>query len=126
VLAPAARVTVRVRRGERSWPLTLTWMLTEEEFLPVACPSCGGLAPLVAGRERLACHSYAPRPGQVSPSSPATPGPATVQPVREVTPPVSRPSPNRRPPVPADSGAEAASRGAPTRRRSVPPRAGAA
>jgi hypothetical protein len=127
VLAPAARLTVRVRRGERSWPLALTWLLTEEEFLPVACPSCGGLTPLVAGRDRLACRSCGPRPGHVPPSSSATPGPTTVQPVVELTPPVSRPSTSGRAPVPAVSGGpEAASCVVPTRRSSVPPRAGAA
>jgi hypothetical protein len=127
VLAPAARVTVRVRRGERSWPLPLTWLLTEEEFLPVACPSCGGLAPLVAGRERLACRGCGPRPGHVSPSSSGTPGPATAEPVVEVTPPVSRPSANRRAPVPTDPGGpEAAAGVVPARRSSAPPRAGAA
>lgn len=127
VLAPAARVTVRVRRGERTWPLALTWLLTEGEFLPVACPSCGGLAPLVAGRERLACRSCAPRPGHLSPPSSAMPGPATEQPVVEAAPPVSRPSTSGPAPAPAGSGArEAAACVAPPRRRSVPPRAGAA
>jgi hypothetical protein len=127
VLAPAAHLTVRVRRGERSWPLPLTWLLTEEELLPVRCPSCGALAPLVAGRERLACRSCGPQPGQVSRSSPATPGPATVPPVVEVTPPAGRPSANRRAPAPTGSGGpEAPAPVVSSHRGSTPPQTGAA
>jgi hypothetical protein len=125
VLAPAARVTVRVRRGERSWPLALTWLLTEEKFVPVACPSCGGLAPLVAGRERLACRGCGPRPGHVSPSSSAAPGPATVRTAVEVTPPVTRPSTKGRAPVPVDSEEPEPACLVPARRSTVPPPAGA-
>jgi hypothetical protein len=47
--------------------------------------------------------------------------------VAEVTPPVSRPSANRRAPVPTDPGGpEAAAGVVPARRSSAPPRAGAA
>ncbi len=73
VLAPAARLCVRVRRGERGWPLTLTWLLTEDGFAPVPCPGCGGLAPLVAGRERLGCRSCMPRSAEATPATERAP-----------------------------------------------------
>lgn len=61
VLVPAMRLPLLVRRGAGSYPLELTWLLPVGEFAPVACPSCGEPAPLVAGRQRLGCEACMPR-----------------------------------------------------------------
>ena len=59
---PAMVLPVVIHRGQRSFPLTLVWWLQLEEFSPVACPSCGAAAPLVASRDRLACRICRPNP----------------------------------------------------------------
>ncbi|MDP9387118.1 MAG: hypothetical protein M3Q48_04135 [Actinomycetota bacterium] len=57
VLVPALRLPVVVRRGTRSYPLTLSWLLWARCFAPLPCPSCRSITPLNAGRHRLGCHA---------------------------------------------------------------------
>ncbi len=59
---PAMVLPVVIHRGQRSFPLPLVWWLQLDAFAPVACPSCGALAPLVAARDRLACRICRPNP----------------------------------------------------------------
>lgn len=91
VAVPAFRLPVLVRRGASTYPLELTWLLPVGEFAPVACPLCGGSAPLVAGRQRLGCEACLPRPATVPPAA---------------LPPAARPSREPRPRQP-DSGSPA-------------------
>lgn len=79
---PALTVLATVRRGERSYPLALTWLLGGPGLRTPACPQCGALAPLVAGRERLGCSACQPRravaagePPERVRKPPATPAP---------------------------------------------------
>ncbi len=55
VFVPALSFAVVVRRGEREYPLALTWLLTPARFAPLSCPRCGDDATLIAGRTELAC-----------------------------------------------------------------------
>ena len=55
LLVPALHLPVWVRRGEARLPMALCWCLPVGAFLPVGCPRCGTVAPLVAGREALGC-----------------------------------------------------------------------
>ena len=76
---PALRLPGEVRRGERRYPLTLTWIPAAADFLPVACPSCGRAAPLDAGKTALGCIScHTKIPAQPAPPAerhaPAPPG----------------------------------------------------
>ena len=80
---PALTVLATVRRGERSYPLALTWLLGGPGLRAPACPQCGALAPLVAGRERLGCSACQPRkavtvgePPEQAPKPPAIRQPA--------------------------------------------------
>lgn len=61
VHCPAFDVPLVVRRGERTYPLTLTWLLPHASFAGVRCPGCGAEQPLVAGRTKLGCHACLPR-----------------------------------------------------------------
>jgi hypothetical protein len=56
VLVPALSLPVDVRRGDRRYPLTLTWLLPAATFAAPRCPSCGRNSPLLAGKDRLGCH----------------------------------------------------------------------
>ena len=58
---PALRVPADVRRGDRRYPMTFDWLLPAGAFSPVRCPSCGGDAPLVAGKQKLGCERCLPR-----------------------------------------------------------------
>lgn len=57
LLAPALRLELDVRRGERRYPLVCTYLLDGQAFLPLRCPNCGAPSPLVAGRTELGCLS---------------------------------------------------------------------
>lgn len=52
----------RVRRGARRYPLELVWLAGGAGFANLRCPGCDGVGELVAGRERLGCHTCLPRP----------------------------------------------------------------
>lgn len=62
VHCPALDVPLIVRRGERAYPLTLTWLVPHSAFVAVRCPGCGAEEPLVAGRSHLGCRSCLARP----------------------------------------------------------------
>jgi len=91
VLAPALEVPVTVRRGQRAYPLLLTWALPLRRFLPSPCPHCAAASSLVAGRERIGCTECLPRPATIT--APAVEPPRAAAPA--VAPPVAarQPSP---------------------------------
>lgn len=62
VMVPALHLPVWVRRGERTWPLALVWLLPVADFAALPCPHCGAAAALVAGRLRLGCRACLPPP----------------------------------------------------------------
>jgi len=62
VFVPALSFGVSVRRGERRYPLALTWLLPAACFAPLRCPRCRDRSTLVAGRSELACRSCAAPP----------------------------------------------------------------
>lgn len=66
ILTPALELPVTVRRGQRAYPLLLTWALPLRRFLPNACPHCAAASPLVAGRERLGCTECLPRAATIT------------------------------------------------------------
>jgi hypothetical protein len=84
---PAFVLSVEVLRGQRRFPLTLTWLPLAEELAPVRCPSCDAAQPLVAGKDRLGCTSCMPRAASRDASTPAA------------APAASRPAPARRGPA---------------------------
>jgi hypothetical protein len=61
VLVPALSLPVDVRRGDRRYPLTLTWLPPAATFAAPRCPSCGRNSPLLAGKDRLSCHDCMPQ-----------------------------------------------------------------
>jgi hypothetical protein len=71
VAVPALSMPVSVRRGDRAFPLTVTWVPGGVGFLPLRCPHCGDSSPLVAGRDRLGCRTCIPRPAvEPAPTAP--------------------------------------------------------
>jgi len=99
LFVPALQLEVAVRRGDRRFPLALTWWLTPAEFSPLRCPACGSGSPLVAARDRLGCRTCVePRTqpaaavGQeAAPAEPAAPGTADPPPAQPVPPPATEP-----------------------------------
>jgi hypothetical protein len=79
---PAFVLSVEVLRGQRRFPLTLTWLPLAEELAPVRCPSCDAAQPLVAGKDRLGCTSCMPRAVSRDTSTPATPAAPRPAPAR--------------------------------------------
>ena len=71
---PALRVPADVRRGDRRYPMAFDWLLPAGAFSPVRCPSCGGDAPLVAGKQKLGCERCLPRTPRPSAPVPGGPG----------------------------------------------------
>ncbi len=103
---PALRVSADVRRGDRRFPMTFDWLLPAGAFAPVHCPSCGGDAPLVAGKQKLGCERCLPRtPGpSVSPAGKAPPAakahpPAPTPTTAKATPAARSPRPASVPPA---------------------------
>ena len=86
---PAVRLTVDVRRGARRYPMELDWLLPAGVFAQPPCPSCGAVAPLVAGKSGLGCFvCAAPKPAPAVPR----PAPAPSPKVRDApSPPPSTP-----------------------------------
>jgi len=62
VMVPAYAIAAEVRRGARRYPLELVWLAGGAGFAHLRCPGCDGDGELVAGRERLGCHTCLPRP----------------------------------------------------------------
>jgi hypothetical protein len=75
MLVPALRVPADVRRGMRRYPMYFDWLLPAGAFAPARCPSCGGEAPLVAGKLKLGCETCLP----AKPAAPV-PAPAPAKP----------------------------------------------
>ena len=113
---PALIVPITVRRGARSYPAELAWVLTLGTYLTPCCPSCWAHEPLVAGRERLGCRAcLRPRPGTSD-----EPG---LEPTVQVA---ATPSPGPTPEQssdgsPSHNGAEPTGNGAEPPPRSEPP-----
>lgn len=87
MLVPALRVPADVLRGARRYPMCFDWLLPAGSYAPVRCPSCGGEAPLVAGKLTLGCEACLPPKPAVVPAAPgpaplAAPGPPASQSAR--------------------------------------------
>ena len=103
MLVPALRVPADVLRGMRRYPAYFDWLLPAGAYAPTRCPSCGGEAPLVAGKLKLGCETCLPpavaAPAVAAPAvaAPAAAGPAG--PARPVSgaPRGARPAPAARP-----------------------------
>ena len=105
---PGLRVSVDVRRGDRRYPMIFDWLMPAGAFAPVRCPSCGGEAPLVAGKLKLGCETcLPPTPAAaatpVSAAPPAVPGPAARPPAASR--PVPGPARRESGPAERESGA---------------------
>ena len=94
---PALRVPADVRRGDRRYPMTFDWLLPAGAFSPVRCPSCGGDAPLVAGKQKLGCERCLPRTPGPSVSSPAAKASPAASPAKAPLP-APAPAPAKAPP----------------------------
>jgi hypothetical protein len=110
IAVPALRIPVDVRRGDRRYPMTFDWLLPAGTFAPVRCPSCGGEAPMVAGKQKLGCETCLP-PRAAEPAAGPAAGPAArAAGAPKAAPPKSAPAqqpapppataPVRKPPVP--------------------------
>lgn len=128
---PGLRLRARVRRGDRPYPLALTWVPAAGDFLDVRCPACARHAPLDAGKARLGCISCHTKPRTVpaapAPTPPVKPGPAkpsaTEPPAPNpaaLPPPEAPASPARTPARPARTPARPAR--APAQRQPAEPR----
>lgn len=97
VEVPALRLPTDVRRGDRRYPMTFDWLLPAGAFAPVRCPSCGGEAPLVAGKQKLGCQTCLPPRAEAAPVPPAKAarpaGPATAAAKEKAAAPQPRPAP---------------------------------
>ena len=116
MLVPALRVPADVLRGTRRYPAYFDWLLPAGAYAPTRCPSCGGEAPLVAGKLKLGCETCLP-------PKPAAAAPAAAAPA--AAPAAARPSaavPGRAGPARPVSGAPRGARPAPAA-RPVPPQA---
>src|SRR5260370_7343017 len=94
MLVPALRVPADVLRGDRLYPMCFDWLLPAGAYAPVRCPSCGGEAPLVAGKLKLGCEACRPPPKPAV--APPSPTPARGHP----PPPARKPPPPPGPPAP--------------------------
>jgi hypothetical protein len=110
---PALRLPTDIRRGDRRYPMTFDWLLPAGAFAPVRCPSCGGEAPLVAGKQKLGCETCLPPRVESVAAPPAKAGAKAAQPAT-----ASQPPPKSK--VPPKARTTTAS---PPREPVVPPRA---
>lgn len=85
---PAYRTPAVVRRGVRTYPLSVLYTPITSSFLVPVCPSCGDSARLVAGKAHLGCQECLGLTGVEEDASAAAPGAA---PVADLTPPVDVP-----------------------------------
>jgi hypothetical protein len=107
MLVPALRVPADVLRGTRRYPAYFDWLLPAGAYAPTRCPSCGGEAPLVAGKLKLGCETCLPPKPAVAASAAAAPAaagpsaaaPGPAGPARPVSgaPRGARPAPAARP-----------------------------
>lgn len=141
VEVPALSLAVQVRRGARTYTLTLRFIPAARWFAPIRCPHCGASDALVAGRERLGCRAClspssaetrpdprssqhpspeglgAPVPGAAPPSPPAPAPPRPPSPTSTTSGSGGSPAPQTHGP----SAQRPASRAAGARRASSPP-----
>lgn len=94
---PAIRLRADVWRGNRRYPMVFDWLLPAGDFAPVRCPSCGGEAPLVAGKQNLGCETCLPPRAEPAPKSAAPGKPAPAKAHEETT--FAKPAPAK--PAPA-------------------------
>ena len=82
MLVPALRVPADVLRGMRRYPACFDWLLPAGAYAPTRCPSCGGEAPLVAGKLKLGCETCLPPKPAAAPAAaaPAATAPAATRP----------------------------------------------
>jgi hypothetical protein len=112
VAVPSYSVAAVVRRGARAHPISLDYVPLLSSYFPLACPSCGSEAILVAGKDRLGCRScMAPAPLPVL-------APSTNQP-HDRTPRESEAKPAPLPPPPSDTPTPSTSRSRPTPARTT-------
>jgi hypothetical protein len=119
MLVPALRVPADVLRGTRRYPMCFDWLLPAGAYAPVRCPSCGGEAPLVAGKLKLGCEACLPPKPAVAPASPR---PSSLEPAGGHTPPAAAKPPAAAGPAaaPGPAGSAASAAGAPRGARSAP------
>ena len=106
----ALRLQAEVRRGERRYPLRLTWLPAAGDFTDVRCPTCGVHAPLDAGKTKLgciACQTKAPT------AKAATPVKASTSANTSLSQPSSSPGPEATGPEATGPRPTAPPRGAP-------------
>lgn len=125
---PALRLPTDVRRGDRRYPMTFDWLLPAGAFAPVRCPSCGGEAPLVAGKQKLGCETCLPSRAETVPAPPADAGARAARPAAPAASAAKEkaaaPQPQPTPKVPPTPRVPAKARAAsPPRKPVVPPRA---
>jgi hypothetical protein len=94
---PAIRLRADVWRGNRRYPMIFDWLLPAGDFAPVQCPSCGGEAPLVAGKQYLGCETCLPAHAEPAPK-PTAPGKPTPAKAHE-EPASAKPAPTTPAPV---------------------------
>jgi hypothetical protein len=125
MLVPALRVPADVLRGMRRYPAYFDWLLPAGAYAPTRCPSCGGEAPLVAGKLKLGCETCLPPKPAAAPAAaaPAATAPAATAPAA-TAPAATRPAAAPGPAGPARpvAGAPRGARPAPAA-RPVPPQA---
>jgi hypothetical protein len=106
--------------------MTFDWLLPAGAYAPVRCPSCGGEAPLVAGKAKLGCETCLPQiPAAAAapvPAAPAVPGPAARAPAAS-GPRAPAASGPRSGPASGDAQPESGGRQPASRRAPAPPRA---
>lgn len=124
VEVPALRLLASVRRGDRRYPMTFDWLLPAGAFAPVRCPSCGGEAPLVAGKQKLGCEVCLPPRADPAPAPSARAQPAAKTPPPAKAAPGAKAAPARQPAAQAKAApaATAPKTGAPAAEAVVPPR----
>lgn len=123
---PALRLPTDVRRGDRRYPMTFDWLLPAGAFAPVRCPSCGGGAPLVAGKQKLGCETCLPPrvESAAPPSAKAGAGAKAAQPSAAATAPTKEKATASQPrPTPKVPPKARTARASPPREPVVPPRA---
>jgi len=122
---PALRLPTDVRRGDRRYPMTFDWLLSAGAFAPVRCPSCGGVAPLVAGKQKLGCETcLPPRVESVAaPSAKPGAGAKAAQPSAATAPTKEKATASQPPPTPKVPPKARTATASPPREPVVPPRA---
>jgi len=104
---PALRLPAQVRRGDRRYPLMLTWVPVAGDFMPLPCPSCARHAPLDAGKTKLGCISCHTKVPAVPPQRPLGNGRGAARPPHN-DPSPAKPAADSQPTSPPSNGRIAA------------------